>query len=169
MLLLLLLVSGVSVSVVRGAVGGVARLSVQPLTDESGVIGTVPRVGGVSGRPDVPVAFLWNASVCVMNRGSLVPGTLRCDDAASPVVCGDTFYFHSAVALLYFGLKDDGEGVSILGLGAGSDIWEEFSWVEYCPSEGSLYLHVETLPTDKHVHSCGVDHTETFDMLACTT
>lgn len=166
MLLLLLLVSGASVA--RGAVGSVARLSVQPLTDDSGVVGTVPRVGGVSGRSDVPVAFLWAEDTCAMNKGSLVPGTLRCDDAASPVVCSDTFYFHSAVALLFFGLKDDGEGVSILGLGAGSDIWEEFSWVEYCPSEGSLYLHVETLPTDKHVHSCGVDHTETFDMQECT-
>jgi hypothetical protein len=167
MMLLLLLWLGSGASVARGAVGSVARLTVQPMPNEAGVLGTIPRVGGVSGRLDVPVAFVWDADECVMNKGSLMQGTLQCDDATDPVVCGDTFYFHSAVALLFFGLQDDGEGLSVLGLGASSDLWEEFSWVEYCPSEGSLYMHVGTLPTDKHVHSCGVDHTETFDMLEC--
>lgn len=151
----------------RGAgVGNVARLPIQPLASNDGLSAAVPRVGGASGgRSNVPVSLLWASDDVIMYAGSLVQGTLRCDEG-EPAVCSDTFYFDSAIALLYFSVTSASEE-SVIGLGSGSDIWNEFAWMEYCPGEGSLYMHRNSQPTDTHAHSCGTDHSDTYTMDAC--
>ncbi len=56
----------------------------------------------------------------------------------------DTWYFETDVAVLRFRV-DKEKSIGSIGIKAGSDIWTQFFFVEFCPSLLELYLHKDRL------------------------
>jgi hypothetical protein len=101
-------------------------------------------------------------SVSKLSPSTLSQGTLRCDGDGH---CRDIVYLHDVAFYFNFTRTASGE---VLALGPESDIWQHFSWAEYCPMHAQIVLHTAADGAfDVRQHDCGGGRPEEYTLQLC--
>lgn len=114
---------------------------------------TLPRVGSGPGEENVDFRVdLKSSSLQLQGEPLRYSATAF---KVSDTLYGDTFYWPHAFSVQHFTHNAAATAENILGLATGSDIWQQFAWMEICPKHRRIFLHKKGAFDDVRLHECG--------------